>query len=235
MTSLHSRFAAAYVRGSRPAGLAPELVERPLGALSREDLETLIGAGKAAGLKMHRFKRALELPRVERVLGALVGLAPLELLDVGSGRGVFLWPLLERFEALPVTAIDADPRRIEFLETVARGGVENLRPRRADACDMGFPDRSFDVVTALEVLEHIPDAPRAIREVVRVARRFVVASVPSQEDDNPEHIHHFRPPELARLFESAGAARVKVESVLGHRIVFARVGVRQGEHEGNSP
>jgi 2-polyprenyl-3-methyl-5-hydroxy-6-metoxy-1,4-benzoquinol methylase len=45
-----------------------------------------------------------------------------------------------------------------------------------------------DIVTLLEVLEHIPDVEKAVA-AVRMARKYVVVSVPSKEDNNPEHIH----------------------------------------------
>jgi hypothetical protein len=49
-----------------------------------------------------------------------------------------------------------------------------------------------------------------------VARRFVVASVPTHEDDNPEHIHLFDEKSLGALF--SGARRVSFEHVLNHTL-----------------
>lgn len=68
-------------------------------------------AGKkdALELKMHNFKEKENLPRVQVVLGFLHGVVPAgqcqSLLDVGSGRGVFLFPLLRDFPELDVTSI----------------------------------------------------------------------------------------------------------------------------------
>jgi ubiquinone/menaquinone biosynthesis C-methylase UbiE len=167
---------------------------------------------------MHKFKRNAELPRVRRVLSLLAGLAPESLLDVGSGRGTFLWPLLDAFPGLPVTAIDRDEQRASDLACVARGGIERLRAAKMDATSLDFPDASFDAVTVLEVLEHTERPARAASELLRVAKRFVVASVPSKPDDNPEHIHLFDPRSLAALF--AGARSVKIEHVLNHAVAL---------------
>ena len=43
--------------------------------------------GKAAGLRIHRFKRSGVLPRVQRIIGFLHAIRPDSLLNIGSGRG----------------------------------------------------------------------------------------------------------------------------------------------------
>ncbi|HLM55894.1 MAG TPA: methyltransferase domain-containing protein [Pyrinomonadaceae bacterium] len=207
-----TRLAAAFVRG--------RLGEAAARGLSDAEL---VAAGLAAGLRLHKFKRNAELPRVRRVLGILRGLQPATLLDVGSGRGTFLWPLLDAFPDLMVTAVDTDARRVADINAVRDGGVPNLRALRADAAALGVEDKSVDVLTALEVLEHLASPQRAAAEAMRVARGHVVASVPSKEDDNPEHIHLFDRRGFESLLLGAGARGVKVDFVLNHMIAVARV------------
>jgi ubiquinone/menaquinone biosynthesis C-methylase UbiE len=205
-----TRLAAAFVRG--------KLTVPP--GLSEEDI---IAFGRAAGLRLHKFKRQTELPRVKKVLGILQGLAPLSLLDVGSGRGTFLWPLLDAFPHLEVTALDVNPIRVADIEAVQRGGITNLRALAMDAAAMELDDGVVDVVTALEVLEHLEQPLAAAQEAVRVASQFVVASVPSQEDDNPEHIQLFDRDSFAQLWLDAGARSVKIDYVLNHMIAVVKV------------
>jgi 2-polyprenyl-3-methyl-5-hydroxy-6-metoxy-1,4-benzoquinol methylase len=228
-TPLFERLAAAYVRGCLRAepglDVAPTLVEAPLDALADAEIAALIQLGRERGLRLHRFKRTMGLPRVHAVLGILRGIGPTELLDIGSGRGAFLWPLLDALPSLPVTAVDILVHRVADLEHVAAGGVATLAAVRADATDLPFSDRSFDVVTMLEVLEHIPDTAAALRSVLRVARRFVVLSVPKHADDNPEHIHLFGAAQLTALLAEHGATRVTIEQVPGHLIAVAKVSV----------
>jgi len=225
MQQYYTKFAAAFIRGRSLAGgvpaLSPRALQTPLEELSAEEMAEIVSRGREAGLRLRKFKRAIELPRVRRVLGALQGLQPASLLDIGSGRGTFLWPLLETFPDLPVTVIDAAAQRFEDLQATRSGGLERISPRHADATDLPFEDREFDVVTILEVLEHIPAAESALAEVCRVADRFVVLSVPSKEDDNPEHIHLFDQERLRQMFADCGVARVSFDYVPGHLIAVA--------------
>ena len=224
--ALYTRLAAAYVRGKH--GQVPEidlsLYDAPLDTLDAAQLAALVRIGRAAGLRLHRFKRTMGLPRVAKVLGALKGIAPAELLDIGSGRGAFLWPLLDVFPWLPITALDTLDYRVADIQAVIDGGVGNLTALHGDATRLPFDDGQFDVVTLLEVLEHIPATDRALAEVCRVARRFVVLSVPAKADDNPEHIHLFDAATLDRLLRSAGAVRTTFDYVPGHIIAVAKVG-----------
>lgn len=176
-------------------------------------------------MKMHYFKTKEDLPRVQVVLSFLQGIIPAgqceSLLDVGSGRGVFLFPLLRVFPDLEVTSVDILPHRVELLDCISKGGVANLHPMLADICDGSLPDKSFDVVTMLEVLEHIPDTEAAVRNAVRLARNYIIVSVPSKPDDNPEHIHLFSNDDLKNHFLNAGCYKVKFMSVTNHRVMIA--------------
>ncbi|MCI0488486.1 MAG: class I SAM-dependent methyltransferase [Blastocatellia bacterium] len=206
----YTELTVAFVRGKLPH--LPDLSS-----------EEIIRAGLDRGLRLHKFKRNTELPRVRRALGILRGLQIEDLLDVGSGRGTFLWPLLDGFPELRVTSIDIDPRRASDIDAVRLGGIENLNAVLMDAACMGFPDHSFDAVTILEVLEHLSSPERAAAEAIRVARRFVLLSVPSKEDFNPEHIHLFDKTRLEDMLYGAGAKTIKFEFVLNHIIALAKV------------
>ncbi|HWU91471.1 MAG TPA: methyltransferase domain-containing protein, partial [Kofleriaceae bacterium] len=107
--------------------------------------------------------------------------------------------------------------------SVARGGIGRLSAVRADITSLPFAEASCGCVTALEVLEHLPgDGPeRAARETLRVARTAVIATVPSHEDDNPEHVHLFDGARLTAMFRAAGARRVTIEHVLNHIVAVA--------------
>lgn len=209
------------------AELAAAFVRGKIGGADNLTPEELIGLGKARGLRLHKFKRQAELPRVRKVLGVLQCLVPASLpsslLDIGSGRGAFLWPLLDSFPNLSVIALDRNPVRVVDIDAVRRGGRGNLRSLLADATAIGLEDDCVEVVTALEVLEHLPRPAVAAAEAVRIARNFVVASVPSKGDDNPEHLQLFSRESFEALWMLAGARGVNIQYVLNHMIAVVKV------------
>lgn len=207
---LYADLAVAYVLGSHP----------DLSAVPRADVLAL---GRERGLKLHRFKRTGGLPRVKAVIGALRGIAPNSLLDIGSGRGVFLWPLLDAFPTLDVIAVEPDARRQKYLQAVSDGGYERLVVL-ADTAERLSPDMyRADVVTVLEVLEHQQDPTLLARAAISLAGRFVIATVPSKEDDNPEHIHLFDGHSLKKLLLDAGAISANISYVPNHIVGVAQV------------
>ena len=213
---------AAFVRGALK-GSGP-LFEAPLERLTEADCLRLLELGRDAGLKTHYFKRHEALPRVRAAMGFLRGVQPQSLLDVGSGRGVFLFPFMREFPRVPVTSLDLLDRRVALLAAIYDGGVENLTALKADVCTWDAPDGAFDVVTLLEVLEHIPDVGAAVKNAVRLARRYVVVTVPSKPDDNPEHIHLLTKPALTALFGAAGCEDLRFDGVPGHLFMVAKKG-----------
>jgi ubiquinone/menaquinone biosynthesis C-methylase UbiE len=132
--------------------------------------------------------------------------------------------LLDAFPGLPVTAVDRLEHRVRMLQTVAAGGVTQLIACEADAGALPFTDDRFDVMTALEVLEHIPEVEKAAWEIVRVARRHIVISVPSHADNNPEHLHLLSEADLRRLFQVCGVRRIGFEHVHNHLIAVITKG-----------
>ena len=205
----YKALALAYVRGKLPD-------------LEPVDDDRILKAARENGLRLHRFKRTTELPRVKKVLGVLKSFAPHSLLDIGSGRGAFLWPLLDEFSELNVTAVDVLKHRVEEINAVRLGGFSNLQAEHLNADELTWQDDFFDAVTVLEVLEHVENPESVARQVLRVAGSVVIASVPAKEDDNPGHVRLFTPDSLTALFMNAGAANVSIAHVPNHMIAVVR-------------
>lgn len=95
----------------------------------------------------------------------------LDLLDVGCGPGTISADLAELVAPGVVTAVDAaeDVLR-QARESAAGRGLHNVRFAVADVHALDFPDNSFDVVHAHQVLQHVGDPVQALREMRRVCR-----------------------------------------------------------------
>lgn len=213
-----------HVRREGLPALSPSLLDKPVEELTEEERLEIVAAGQAAGLKLYPFKTgSREMPRVKRAIGFLRSVPFETMLDVGSGRGVFLLPFLVEFPWVRVTALEVLEKRVKFLDELSAGGFSQLTPLRGDLCAQPFPEDSFDVVTLLEVLEHIPEVDRAVASAVRMAKRYVVVSVPSKPDNNPEHIHLLTKPVLTELFRRAGCTRLHFDGVEGHLFLVAAV------------
>lgn len=102
--------------------------------------------------------------------------APASVLEVGCGEGIVLGYLAER---LPRARVDGVELFAPALDR-ARARSPGATLVRGDACALPVRSRSYDLVVCLEVLEHLPDPDRALREVARVSRRACLLSVPHE-------------------------------------------------------
>ncbi len=221
--------AAAWILGhARRTGipiLADSLSQKTMAECSEEELRQIVNIGVAAELKLYPFKTSTQmLARTRRTMGFLHSISFETMLDIGSGRGVFLIPFMKEFPWVQVTSLDLLEKRVAFLNELADGGFGQLHAEQSDVCDQPFPENSFDVVTMLEVLEHIPEVGKAIAAAVKMARKYVVVTVPSKPDNNPEHIHLLTKEKLTNLFGAAGCTRLHFDGVEGHLFMVATAG-----------
>ena len=222
--------ALCYVRGyekrTRALSLSSSLLDAPVECLTDDERAQILLLGKRHELKKHYFKYKETLQRVSFVLSFFRALQPESLLDVGSGRGAFLIPFMREYASVSVTVFDILPHRVQLYRDISAGGKENLCASLTDITECTEGEGLYDVVTLLEVLEHIPHVELAVRNACRLARRYVVVTVPSHADDNPEHIHLLTKDRLTALFTEAGCHKLKFGNVSGHLTLIATKGDR---------
>jgi SAM-dependent methyltransferase len=93
----------------------------------------------------------------------------MSLLDVGCGPGTITVDLAARVAPGHVTAVDLTTEALDVARKEAHSrGVSNISFAIADTHRLEFPDDTFDVVHAHQVLQHAADPVQALREMRRV-------------------------------------------------------------------
>ncbi len=139
-----------------------------------------------------------------------------EVLDVGCGIGYGI--NLLSIKASDVKGVDVDPKAIEYCKEQIEG--KNPRLTSLDIYDgykLPYKDKQFDVVTTIDVLEHVEDYDRFIDELLRVTRRVVLFSTPNRRPENtnpdgtPKNYWHLREWSLEELDAIMQKHKAKVD------------------------
>jgi len=184
------------VTGTAPIGLPP-------GASS-------LAAGEdEAKYSSHNFVVRKLIARLLTQLGAVTGPTDGTWVDVGIGEGLALEAMRARAGSLVGVEYRQDKLTAALVRLPSASGV------RADAGMLPLVDHGADVVTCLEVLEHLVAPERAVGELARICGGRCVVSVPWEPffrlgnlcrgkdvgrwGNNPEHVQHFSPATLRHL------------------------------------
>jgi 2-polyprenyl-3-methyl-5-hydroxy-6-metoxy-1,4-benzoquinol methylase len=180
----------------------------------------------------------------ERALDELFTTAhPSSLLDVGCGEGVLVHKWAQRLGSARVVGIDLEERSIQAGWEQHK--AENLeykvmRAGRADRVEnLPFADDEFDVVTAIEVLEHVPDPAHTLEEMKRCGQGHLLVSVPreplwrmlnvargaywSQLGNTPGHLNHWSKRSFVQLLSRYGEV-VETRSPFPWTMLLVRLG-----------
>jgi 2-polyprenyl-3-methyl-5-hydroxy-6-metoxy-1,4-benzoquinol methylase len=173
----------------------------------------------------------------EAELDALLALAnPESVLDVGCGEGVLVHRWARLSPQRQLVGVDLEEQSIQagWQEHVA----PNLQYRLARAEELPFGDSEFDLVSAIEVLEHVRDPLGTLREMKRCARCHLLVSVPREPlwramnlargaywgalGNTPGHLNHWSRRAFVELLGTHGDV-VEVRSPLPWTVLLVRV------------
>ena len=116
--------------------------------------------------------------RAKWILEKIKSKNPKSILDVGCGDGFYLYLLCELFPKPKIVGIDKDKNALKSAAINLKD--KNLKIKHGDIYNLNFSDNSFDIILASEILEHLKDDFKGLKEIYRVLRPggLVLISVP---------------------------------------------------------
>ncbi|HOX35093.1 MAG TPA: class I SAM-dependent methyltransferase [Methanoregulaceae archaeon] len=166
-----------------------EWIYRHLGIFKPDpkDYSTIVGVGSVVPVQIEAYFLALNAFVEEKAT----------VLDVGSGLGYGLNILA--IKASAVYGVDIDEKVLDYCRKTLVGRNPRLKNLAVfDGYSLPFPDNTFDIVTCVDVIEHVEDYDRLIADMMRVARRGVFISTPNRRpeytnrDGTPKNYWHLR-------------------------------------------
>ena len=148
-------------------------------------------------------------------------IAPLRILDIGCGTGIFAERIREAVPTAEVVGIDLVDGMLAKGRTRWRRHAESVFPVQADSERLPFERGTFDVVTCANSFHHYPHQRRAIAEMRRVLRSHGRLLLVDGYRDRPwgwlvydvcvasveGAVHHASAAEIQRMCEEAGFVR----------------------------
>jgi len=158
---------------------------------------------------------------------------PSTILDVGCGEGFTLTRLQEEKIGKTLSGVDNFDKAIELGKKVN----PSLKIKKGDIYNLPYKDNSFDLVLCMEVLEHLEKPDKALDELKRVSKKYVLLSVPNEPlftlqrifrglnikhlGNHPEHIQHWSD-KAFKKFVSPVLEIVTIETPLPWTLVVAK-------------
>jgi len=146
-----------------------------------------------------------------------------QVLDVGCGTGRYLQWFTEM--GLETTGVDNSAEMVQVAQQRLAGGGEEGQVPLADATDLPFADKGFDLVTAITVLEFVEEPVALIREMLRVSRDRIFLGVLNRYSPYYlqqrlrrgrilSHAHFYSVGEVVRLVRQAGGEDITWRTTL---------------------
>ncbi len=153
------------------------------------------------------------------LLAAIKDLKVDSILDVGCGEGFTLQRLYKNKIGKRLEGVDFQKSAIEIGTKLH----PDLALKQGNIYNLEYRDNSFDLVMATEVLEHLDDPKKGLKELIRVSKKYLLLSVPNEPffmianflrgknitrwGNDIEHIQHWTSRGFQKFVESQ---RVKV-------------------------
>ena len=137
------------------------------------------------------------------LIKAITPLHVKNVLDAGCGEGFSLYKLSEYNIGEKLEGIDYSKEAI----SIGKKLFPNLSLKQGSIYNLPCKDNTFDLVLSTEVLEHLENPKKALQEILRVSKKYILVSVPNEPffmmsnflrgknvmkfGNDPEHIQHW--------------------------------------------
>lgn len=136
------------------------------------------------------------------------------IVDIGCGEGILLEKIVQRFTQKTAIGIDASIENVSICKT------HNLKVYAGSVYELPLDDSSCDCVLFIEVIEHLDDPEKAIKEIYRVLNKDGKLILLFPHDSmfklvriltfkykeafyDAGHVRQFNPKDMERMLETA--------------------------------
>ncbi len=138
-------------------------------------------------------------------------------LDVGCGEGFLLryLPPLTQYVGVDYNEDSLYLAENSKFQAPNSKQIQNIKFQKENVYSLSLENKQFDLVFCLEVLEHLKNYEKALREIKRVAKKWVILSVPNEPwfqlsnflrgkylsswGNHPEHINKWSPTQFSTI------------------------------------
>lgn len=128
----------------------------------------------------HTSKNPIQKLLINNFYSSLISLikplSPKTILDAGCGEGFTMSKLAEFGVGKQIEGVEYSKDAI----TLGKKFFPNLVIKQGSVYELPYEDNSFDLIVCTEVLEHLEDPKKAIKEMLRVSKKYLVISVPNE-------------------------------------------------------
>jgi 2-polyprenyl-3-methyl-5-hydroxy-6-metoxy-1,4-benzoquinol methylase len=175
---------------------------------------------ETTNFKKHKTKNPAGKFFVNRFLNTVIStIRPLQIdkiLDAGCGEGF----TLNRLQNEKIGKVYEGIDNLEDAITLGHELYPKLKLKKGDIYHLPYAENEFDLVICTEVLEHLENPKKALKELIRVSNKYVLLSVPNEPfftiqrigrlqnilrlGAHPEHIQHWTAPGFLKFVKIRG-------------------------------
>ncbi len=110
----------------------------------------------------------------EKIVKTISRLKIKNILDAGCGEGFIIRKVLKNIPDIKINGLDMNQDSIQFAKKI----LPNCKFTQGDIINMPYNNNSYDLIIALEILEHLKSPELALQELKRVTNNYCLISVP---------------------------------------------------------